>query len=202
MTKADPGQTRAVYDRHAENFDKRRNRALFEAQWLRRFARALPGSAKVLDIGCGSGAPIAAWLIGEEYSVTGIDFSAAMLTIARDRWPDGDWREGDMRTLDLPDRFHGIVGWNSFFHLTQAEQRACLPRLAQHLEPEGVLMVTVGPQAGEATGTVEDDLVYHASLSPSEYAACLDRCGLRMTGFLADDPDCAGHSVLMAQKVR
>ena len=93
-----------------------------------------------------------------------------------------------------------MIAWNSFFHLTQDEQRACLPRLANHLEPGGTLMVTVGPSAGEVTGTVEGETVYHASLSPAEYATRLEDAGLRMTAFLADDPDCAGHSILMAVK--
>ena len=69
-----------------------------------------------------------------------------------------------------------------------------------NLEPGGVLMLTVGPQAGEVTGHVGGDPVYHASLSPAEYATRLDENGLRMTGFLADDPDCAGHSVLLAKR--
>lgn len=200
MTSADPTATRDVYDAHAEGYDRRRNRALFEAQWLRRFVRELPEGARILDAGCGSGEPIASWLIGEGFRVTGLDFSEAMLGIARTRWPEGDWRLGDLRALDLPDRFDAVLGWNSFFHLTPAEQRACLPRLAAHLEPGGVLMLTVGPQAGEVAGTVEGDTVYHASLSPAEYARLLEQNGLRLTGFLADDPDCAGHTVLLALK--
>ncbi|MDA7423708.1 class I SAM-dependent DNA methyltransferase [Thalassococcus lentus] len=195
-----PEQTRAVYERNATGYDRRRNRALFEAQWLRRFVRDLVPGASVLDLGCGSGEPIAAWLIGEGFRLTGFDYSDAMLDIARSRWPEGDWRQGDMRVLELPERFDGIIGWNSFFHLTDDEQRACLPRLAAHLNPGGVLMVTVGPSAGEVTGTVEGEVVYHASLSPAEYAQRLEACGMRVTGFLADDPDCAGHSVLMASK--
>ena len=61
-------------------------------------------------------------------------------------------------------------------------------------------MVTVGPDAGEATGRVEGEPVYHASLSPAEYATLLESCGMRMTGFLAEDPECNDHSVLMARK--
>mgnify|MGYP001816032289 CR=1 FL=1 len=195
-----PEQTRSVYERHAAGFDANRSRAFFEARWLARFARDLPARGRVLDLGCGSGQPIAAWLIGEGFALTGMDFAEPMLAIARDRWPGGDWRQGDMRALDLPDRFDGIVGWNSFFHLTQDEQRACLPRLAAHLAPGGVLMVTVGPSDGEVTGTVEGETVYHSSLSPAEYVTRLDQAGMQLTAFLADDPDCAGHSVLMARK--
>lgn len=197
----DPGTTRGVYDRNAAEFDRLRGRAFFEAAWLRRFAAALPARGRVLDLGCGAGEPIARWLIGEGFRLTGADFSEPMLALARARWPDGDWRHADMRGLELGERFDGIVAWNSFFHLTQDEQRDCLPRLARHLEDGGVLLVTVGPSQGEVGGTVGDEPVYHASLSPAEYAGLLERCGMRLTGFLAEDADCGQHSVLMARKV-
>ncbi len=191
-------QTRGVYERNAESYDARRSRALFEARWLRRFAGSLPDGGRVLDLGCGAGRPIAGWLIGEGFQLTGADFSEPMLALARARWPGGDWRLSDMRTLDLPDQFDGIIGWDSFFHLTPDEQRACLPRLTRHLVPGGVLMVTVGHKAGEVTGFVGEEPVYHASLSVAEYARVLEQCDMRITAYLAEDPDCDYHSVLMA----
>ncbi len=72
--------------------------------------------------------------------------------------------------------------------------------MARHLEPGGSLLLTVGPKAGEASGTVGGEPVYHASLSPAEYVACLEQNGLRLTGFLAEDPETDKHSVLMARK--
>jgi len=193
--------TREVYDRHAERYDAVRSKAWGEARWLARFADALPPKGRILDLGCGSGRPIAEWLIGEGFALTGVDFSEKLLDLARARWPDGDWRLCDMRTLDLGETFDGIVCWDSFFHLTQEEQRTGLPRLAAHLNVGGTLMVTVGPAAGELTGEVEGDPVYHASLSPAEYAQTLEACGMLMTAFFAEDPKCNGHSVLMARRV-
>ena len=189
-----------AYEANARAYDAKRSRALAEAQWLRRFARALPQGARVLDLGCGSGLPISGWLIDKGFQLTGLDFAPAMLDICRTRWPDGDWRLGDIRTLDLPETFQGIIGWDSVFHLSPDEQRAALPVLARHLEPGGVLVVTVGHEAGEVTGTVEGNTVYHASLAPAEYAQILEANNLRLTGFLAEDPDCDFHTVLMARK--
>lgn len=189
-----------VYESRAAQYDRERSRALYEARWLTRFADGLPRGGRVLDLGCGAGEPIASWLIGEGFRLTGMDRAAAMLDIARSRWPDGDWRQGDMRGLDLADRFDGIIAWDSFFHLTPDEQRDCLPALARHLNPNGTLILTVGPDMGETTGQVAGQTVYHASLSPAEYAVILERNGMRLSGFLAQDPDCNLHSVLMARK--
>ncbi|MEX0370618.1 MAG: class I SAM-dependent methyltransferase [Tateyamaria sp.] len=195
-----PDDIQGVYDRQAAVYDAQRSRALFEARWLARFAAGLPEGGRVLDLGCGAGEPIARWFKAEGFSVTGVDFSTPMLDIARARWPDGDWRQADMRDFDLGETFDGIIAWNSFFHLTGDDQRTCIKYMAGHLPSGGVLMLTVGPDAGEALGTVGSEPVFHASLSPAGYATCLEENGLRLTGFLAEDPETNRHSVLMARK--
>lgn len=200
MTDASPDTTRDIYDAAAAEYDAHRSRALFEARWLARFAACLPDGGRVLDLGCGTGEPIARWFMAEGFDVTGVDFSSAMLEIARTRWPKGDWREADMRELDLGERFDGIIAWNSFFHLTMDEQRPVLRRMARHLNHGGSLMFTTGPDQGETTGTVAGRTVYHASLAPAEYATILLEQGLRLTGFLAEDPECNSHTVVMARK--
>ena len=200
--RADPEATRAVYERQAAAYDAQRSRALFEARWLARFAASVPPGGRVLDLGCGAGEPIARWFLAEGFAVTGVDFAHAMLEIARTRWPGGDWRQGDMRAFDLGERFDGIVAWDSFFHLTPEEQRVSIGHMARHLVPGGTLMMTVGHIAGEVTGHVGGELVYHASLSPAGYAVCLEENGLRLTGFLAEDPETDRHSVLMARRER
>lgn len=200
MTDPSPDQIRDIYEEQAAAYDAQRSRALFEARWLARFAACLPDGGRVLDLGCGAGEPIARWFISEGFNVTGMDFATAMLDIARSRWPDGDWRQGDMRELDLTDRFDGIIAWDSFFHLPPDDQRQTLIHMARHLRVGGSLLITVGPSDGEAVGAVGSRSVYHASLSPAEYAVLLQDQGLRLTGFLAEDPECDRHSVMMARK--
>ncbi len=200
-TEAKPEDTHGVYERQGARFDAVRSRSLIERSWLERFAATLPAGGRVLDVGCGGGEPIAKWFIEQGFQLTGVDFSSALLELARDRWPDGDWRHADMRTLELGERFDGIIAWNSFFHLTAAEQAESVARFAEHLTPGGSLMMTVGPDAGEAFGTVGAEPIYHASLSPAGYATLLEDHGLRLTEFRAEDATCAGHSILMARKI-
>jgi SAM-dependent methyltransferase len=143
---------RAVYDANAGRWDAERSRSLFERDWLDRFLAHLPANSRLLDLGCGAGEPIARYLIESGYMGTGVDFSPAMLEIARSRVPNGRWVEADMRRLDLDERFAGIVAWDSFFHLARQEQRNVLPCLARHLLPGGALLATVGPDDGETLG--------------------------------------------------
>ena len=193
-------QTREVYNRNATAFDTQRAKKLYERKWLDAFTSKIPEGGRILDLGCGAGEPISAYFIQQGYQVIGTDFSEAMLSIAKDRFPENDWFLADMRSLSLDQSFDGIIGWNSFFHLNQTDQRTTLPILANHLRPAGILLLTVGPEAGEVTGHVNGELVYHASLSLDEYTSILDEAGLDVIAFVAEDEECDGQSVLIAQK--
>ena len=188
----------AVYERQAGAWDAGRARNLFEKGWLDRLlARTMTGDT-VLDIGCGSGEPIARHIVERGRHVCGIDFAGPMLALAQARMPRERWLLRDMRELDLGETFAGVVAWDSFFHLSREEQRRVLPRLARHVAPGGGLLVTVGPADGEVLGTVGGEAVYHASLSPGEYARLLRGVGLQVDAFVPEDPACAGHTVLFA----
>ena len=197
-TPAHPIDNRAIYERNAKGFDRHRGRRLIERAWLDRFLALVPPGEPVLDLGCGAGEPIARYLIESGREVWGVDFAQPMLAIARERFPQARWVHADMRTLDLKQKFGGIVGWDSFFHLTRDEQRAVIPLLARHLSPGGALLLTVGPDDGEVTGSVEGETVYHASLAPAEYERVLDGSGLALVDFVAEDGTCDFHSVLLA----
>lgn len=193
-------RTQDVYERNAARFDAERLKILIERAWLDRFLHGLPEAARILDLGCGTGDPIAHYMEARGFRITGVDASPAMIALAREKRPGGDWRIADMRRLDLGERFDGIIGWDSFFHLTRDEQRAVLPLLAHHLSTGGRLMLTVGPDDGEVDGHVGDDRVYHASLSPDAYRTILADHGLTVTDFVAEDPDCDFHTILLARK--
>jgi len=192
-------RTRDIYERNAAAFDRQRPKTLIERPWLERLARELPAGARVLDLGCGAGEPIAAYFIARGWVVTGADFAPAMLDLAASRFPNSNWHCSDMRELDLGETFAAIVGWDSFFHLPPADQPATLAKLADHLVPGGWLLLTVGPHAGEVIGRVNGEAVYHASLSPEAYEQILHRHGLAISAFVPEDPDCDCHTVLLAQ---
>ncbi len=194
-------KTRSVYEQHGLQYDAERSRLLFEKKWLRRFENLLPASAAILDAGCGGGEPIGRYFIEQGYKVTGIDFAAPMVELAKARFPDSTWYRMDMRVLDLQESFQGIISWHSFFHLTPTEQRATLARFAQHLQPKGLLLLTVGPDAGEVTGHVGGQPVYHSSLSPAAYQEVLHSLGMTVLDFVPEDPECDFASVLLSRKM-
>lgn len=147
-----PQDILATYERQAQQFDAQR-RAGVENGWLARFAALMP-DGPVLDLGCGAGQPISEWFVAKGRAVTGVDGAAAMLAMAAQRMPDQDWIQADMRELALGRDFAGIIAWNSFFHLTPADQAAMFAVFAAHARSGAPLMFTCGPTAGEVWGQV------------------------------------------------
>jgi SAM-dependent methyltransferase len=190
-----------LYERHVEAWDRLRTRTLFEKPWLDRFASLLRENSSVLDIGCGAGEPIAAYLRDRGFRVTGVDSSPAMIARAQSRMPEQCWHVADMRGLALGRRFDGILAWDSFFHLTRDDQRAMFPIFRDHAADGCALMFTSGPSDGEAMGTFEGEPLYHASLAPRTYRALLAEAGFEVVAHMADDPACGGHTIWLARRV-
>ena len=189
----------SLYERHAAQYDRDRSRGLPEKAWLDRFlALARPGGT-ILDIGCGMAEPIARYLLEAGFAVVGIDASPSLIAMCRRRFPQGEWRVGDMRDLALERRFDGLLAWDSFFHLTMENQRAMFPRFAAHALPGAPLLFTSGPSRGEAIGSYCGDPLYHASLDPQEYEALLSANGFSVVAHVAEDAQCGNHTVWLAR---
>lgn len=194
-------QIGALYERHALQWDAaRRRQPVFESAWLDRFRDLLPHGASVLDLGCGGGVPIATYFFKHSFDVTGVDTSETMLSLYRQRLPEAQALLGDMRTLRLGHSFHGVIAWDSFFHLTHDDQRRMFEVFQWHSMPGAVLMFTSGAEHGEAVGQLDGDALYHASLSAAEYQGLLSRSGYTVMGHVANDSCCHGHTVWLARK--
>jgi SAM-dependent methyltransferase len=188
-----------LYRRHARAWANDRGDRLFEAAWLERFLALLPDAAAVLDIGCGSGRPIARTVLGRGHAVTGVDSAPEMIAMCQADFPGHDWIVADMRGLALDRRFGGILAWDSFFHLTADDQRRMFPVFARHAGPRAALMFTSGPAQGEAIGSYGGEPLYHASLDPAEYRDLLAGNGFAVVDHRAEDPECGGHTVWLAR---
>jgi ubiquinone/menaquinone biosynthesis C-methylase UbiE len=90
-----------LYERHARAYDRDRGKTLVERPWLDRFLANVPLGGTVLDIGCGTGEPIARYLLQCGRRVVGVDSSPAMIEMCRARFPGAEWEVADMRRLAL-----------------------------------------------------------------------------------------------------
>lgn len=178
------------YERHARDWDADRNRNVSpwnDKPWHDRFIAALPKAANVLDLGCGSGSPVAKHMARQGLRVTGVDSSPTLISLCRERLPDHEWLVGDMRMLRLSRQFDGVLAWDSFFHLTPEDQRRMFDVFARHAAPSAVLMFNSGPDHGEGVGDYRGDPLYHASLGPEEYTALLSGIGFKVIAHAVQD---------------
>jgi SAM-dependent methyltransferase len=192
-----------LYERHALAWagDRSRQSKFFEKAWLDRFIALVPPDRAVLDLGCGPGKPMAAYLIARGFNICGIDSSPTMISLCRENFPDHRWIVADMRTLALGQQFSGVVAWDSFFHLSFDDQRAMFPVFRAHAARRAPLLFTSGPRYGEAIGKLRGEPLYHASLDPAEYRALLAANDFTVVDTRLEDADCGGHSVWLAQRV-
>ena len=198
-----PDAVIGTYQSIADTWAAQRNRQLMERRWLDRFLVACPrntGRPKIIDIGCGSGAPIARYLADRGARVTGLDAAPAMCAHFEATVPGASVIEADMRSFEPTERFDGILAWNSFFHLSAEDQTAMFAKFAALADSQAALMFTSGPSAGEAIGEVGGMPIYHASLAPETYRELLAEAGFKVISFVPEDPDCGGHTVWLARR--
>ena len=188
-----------IYTDIATWFDETRGRSLMEKPYLDR-AMGLSKGKTLLDLGCGTAEPLAAYFITHGYHVTGVDGAPSMIDLCRARFADHSWLVADMRGLDLGAQFDIVIAWHSFFHLTADEQRAMFPVFVHHLKDGGILMFTSGSREGVAWGEMQGHKIHHASLSTQEYTALAHQHSLRVVDHSTDDPNCGGATVWTLQK--
>ena len=190
-----------IYNKHARAWAELCGQFLYEKAWLDHFLSLLPDHSTTLDLGCGPAKPIAAYLIAQGHSVVGVDSSEVMIEMAQENFPEQRWIQADMRQMNLGQKFQGILAWDSFFHLAQEDQRQMFEQFSIFAEQSTVLMFTSGPNHGEAIGNLFGEALYHASLAPEEYKQLLNDHGFQVIKMVAEDAECAGHTVWLAQKV-
>lgn len=200
MPKSPADNVISLYREHAAAFEKNRNHEFIERTWLNRFLDLLPGSQPdVLDIGCGSGAPMARYLIQNGCRVTGVDTSLPLLARARESFLEQRWVAADMRQMPVTGSFHGLLAWHSFFHLSPEDQRPMFATFRRLAAPGAVLMFTSGTRLCGAIGQFEGKPLYHGSLDTSEYRELLCANGFAVVRHVDDDATCGGATVWLAK---
>jgi SAM-dependent methyltransferase len=116
-------------------------------QWVAALGESLPGGGAVLDLGCGTGAQVAAW-VERGLAVTGVDLSRAHVERARRRLPGARFLCTDMAALELPaGGFDAVTAFYSLIHLPRGEQPGLMRRVHGWLRPGGVFLGNLAARA-------------------------------------------------------
>lgn len=187
------------YDSIAEGFAKMRDSFYKEQKYLDELIRLIPSKSTILDVGCGSGFPIASYFIAKGFEVTGIDGSQKLLDIAKEKCPKMKGILGDVRSVILEDKFDAVVEWWCLFHIPKQDHEKMIHRFSEWLKPQGILEFTSGDAAYEDTSSdmLNQELHFY-SLEPTEYEKYLKQNDFKILLKESDQPD---HLVWIAKKV-
>lgn len=102
----------------------------------------VPSRADLLVLACGTGGHIP--YLKDDYHVSGLDLSEDMLALARKKFPDLKFYFGNLIDFELETDFdamiclYGSIG----FVKTVDNLRASMKRIAGHLRPDGLVLLT------------------------------------------------------------
>jgi trans-aconitate methyltransferase len=153
----------------------------------------------VLDVGCGTGRPVDAYLLERGCTLTGIDVSAAMLDIARRDLPGGTFLRCDVLDFEPQHPFQAIVAWDSMFHVPRRYHRDVFERLHSWLTDAGVLLVSLGGSAWEGTTEMLGETFFFSGFEPEQSLGLLREVGFEVFRWEIDDPSSRGHLVALAR---
>jgi cyclopropane fatty-acyl-phospholipid synthase-like methyltransferase len=170
---------RSTYDHIAQEFN--RARATDAAEELAQLLDVLRPGSTVLDLGCGSGVPIAKAL-SESHDLIGVDLSGAQLANAGRQAPGAQFVQADMASCAfLPASFDAVVSFYAIFHLPLTEHGPLISRISEWLRPGGYFLATFSPVREE--GYVEDffgEEMYWSNLGLPEYRTLLAESGFQV----------------------
>lgn len=158
----------------------------------------LPPSATVVDVGCGSGVPIAQALVEAGFAVFGIDASPILMAAFRCRFPDAPSAcEAAQDSAFFHRRFDAAVSIGLLFLLSADDQRKLLGRVADALAPGGRFLFSAPRERCEWI----DMLTGWRSMSLGEqtYQRLLETSGLHLVGCRVDE---GGNNYFDAVKPR
>lgn len=188
------------YNRISAWFAEHRYTGLMEREYVETILKYLPPEGQILDLGCGTGKPLAEYFIERGHHVTGVDGSEEMIRRCTANFPMQLWIVADMLNIPLFGQFDVILAWHSFFHLTHNQQRQMFPIFSQYLKDGGVLAFTSGDKHGEVYGENGSENLYHASLSIQEYEDLLSQHGFKVIIHKVDDKDCGNATTWLVKK--
>ncbi len=145
------------------------------------FAGYLKPHARILDIGCGTGYPIAAYLSGQGFRVHGIDISQPMIEKARAlRLPEATFSVQDILEYNTPDKYDGVVAFDSLWHIAHDRQAEIYPIISSLTNPGGYFLFTHGKSDGSVSGEMFGERFEYSALDVQAVHALLRNNGFEI----------------------
>lgn len=168
----------------------------------------LAARANVLDLGCGTGNPIARHIIDRGFHVVGVDQSTQLLDIARTVIPEAELIHADMVDIKFTETFAAAIAWDSVFHIPRGAHAAIYRKLARALDPGRRLLLSVGGSGAESLDSSEGGInsemfgenFFYDGYAPDIARRLIEAAGFEIELWEVDDPSSHGHIAVIARK--
>jgi ubiquinone/menaquinone biosynthesis C-methylase UbiE len=192
---------RTGYIKIATKYNQFRKRFHNEKE-LEHFASLLSDGARVLDAGCGTGLPVAQFLVEKGFQVTGIDIASGMLDLAQQQVPEAHFLEGDMTQLTFPDEsFDGIVSIFAIIHVPKEKHRTIYQNFYRVLKPGGIIFFSTGSTEWEGTGEYLGTTMFWSHYNAETSIAFTKDAGFKILSDEIITRDGETHYWVFAQKL-
>ncbi len=191
---------------NAGSFRKDEKLRRIELHFLNKLMGLLPKGEKVLDLGCGPGTPIDAYLVEEGFDVTGVDFCRRLLALAIEEVPQGKFVEGDFSKIEFDEEsFDAVISLYAIFHIPRKEHENLFLRMRRFLKPHGLILVTLGTSGneyGEEENWCGATTMAWSQYDPDTYREIISNVGFTIldSAFEGEPTDDEYHFWLLAQK--
>ena len=163
--------------------------------------QGLKPEARVLDLGCGTGEPIAKYVAQQGFRVVGIDESQKMIEIAKNEVPEGEFIRDDMVDVKISGRFAAAIAWDSIFHVDRKYHSKIFKKLAKSLERGGRLLLSVGGSGADSfTSEMFGHTFFYSGHEPEVTRKLLEAEGFEIDVWELDDPTSRGHIAVIARR--
>jgi cyclopropane fatty-acyl-phospholipid synthase-like methyltransferase len=191
---------RNTYDKIAGKYAVAR-RKFDSLPYLEKLRAALPEGADVLDLGCGSGVPVAKFLVDAGCRVRGVDLSEKQIELAKRNVPEGTFELRDISGIGVGEyAVDAVVSFYAIFHVPRETHADLFAKMRSFLRPKGMLLVTMAATDWEGIdANFLGEPMFESHYGPKKNAQMIRDAGFKI---LLDEIDLTGnekHQIIMAE---
>ena len=174
------------YDLISDNWQKFRNSTAIN-KCVVDFAKLIAPNGHVLEIGCGTGYPVAHYLSLHNFTVTGIDVSREMIAKAKAlKLPNAVFLNREVLDFSSDIRYDAVIAFDSLWHIAKSEQAEVYRKISCLMKDGAYFLFTHGKRNDERVGTMFNQPFYYGALDIYELNTIFSETGLKIISLTED----------------